>query len=226
MATNRMIQIMANEDIDEIIKMLHRAHPELNIQRGEGEFDTELTDDVNYEYSASTYATYPITADGVEYDFTIEYFQGDDDVYYAAPEGIKGLAKDLEMKITHEGKISAANVTRKARIVGADEDFDAGFDDAGFDEGPDDIEDTLDGMADDIEDIQDSVDEIQEDDVNIDIENNIEDHYIAECDRCHGIFISAMVESDQIVDHISGVCPLCEKESDQYLYWIVKRVEK
>ncbi len=59
----------------------------------------------------------------------------------------------------------------------------------------------------------------------IEVDNNIENHYIVECDRCHGIFISALVESDQVVDHITGVCPLCEKESDQLVKWIVKPVE-
>lgn len=119
-----------------------------------------------------------------------------------------------------------ANITRRhARIVAADEDetFDD-FDmvntdeDAGFD-------DTLDEMADNIEDIQDDLDEVQEDDPNIEADNNIDNHYIAECDKCHGIFISAMVESDQEVEKITGVCPLCEKESDQYLKWVVKPIE-
>lgn len=64
-----------------------------------------------------------------------------------------------------------------------------------------------------------------EEDPNIDIDNNISGHYIAECDRCRGIFISALMESDQHVEFISGVCPLCEKESDQYIKWVIKPVE-
>lgn len=87
------------------------------------------------------------------------------------------------------------------------------------------LSDNIDDIADQIDDVQDAVDDIDEDDINIDIENNITDHYIAECDSCHGIFISAMIESDQIVDHISGVCPICGKETDQYLNWIVREAD-
>ena len=70
------------------------------------------------------------------------------------------------------------------------------------------FDDNLDDMADTIE-----------------IDNNIDGHLIAECDKCHGIFISAMIESDQEVEKISGICPLCEKESDQYIKWVVKAIE-
>lgn len=98
----------------------------------------------------------------------------------------------------------------------------ASFEDE-YDE-PEALENTLDEMADNIEDIQDSVDDIQEDDISIDKDNNITDHYIAECDGCKGIFISAMIESDQQVECITGTCPLCNKETDQYLKWVVKKV--
>lgn len=76
----------------------------------------------------------------------------------------------------------------------------------------------------DIIDDVDNIDDIEEDNVDIETDNNIANHYIAECDSCHGVFISAVTESDQIIDHISGVCPLCEKESDQLLKWIVRDV--
>ena len=133
------------------------------------------------------------------------------------------------MRIVHGNKSDI----RKNRIVAADEDegfdvpgaddMDAGFDeDMGNDEG---LDDTLEGIADDIEDMQDDIDEIQEDDVNIEMENNIEGHYIAECDRCKGIFISAVSESDQVIESIKGKCPLCDKESEQFLRWIIKPVE-
>lgn len=64
-----------------------------------------------------------------------------------------------------------------------------------------------------------------ETDPDIATDNNIENHYIVECDRCHGIFISALLESDQVVEHVTGVCPLCEKESDQFIKWVIKPVE-
>lgn len=88
------------------------------------------------------------------------------------------------------------------------------------------ISDNIDALSDQVEDLQDSVDDIEEDDVDIELDNNITNHYIAECEGCHGIFISAMIESDQVVEKITGTCPLCEKETDQYLKWIVKGVEK
>lgn len=116
----------------------------------------------------------------------------------------------------------------KQQIYGADDDFDAGFDtDDEFvvDDADEGLDDKLDQMQDDIEDMQDDLDEVTEDDPNIDIDNNIENHYIAECDRCKGIFISAVIESDQNIERISGVCPLCGKESDQYLKWVVKPIE-
>lgn len=65
----------------------------------------------------------------------------------------------------------------------------------------------------------------QEDDPSIEMENNIENHYIAECESCGGIFISAILESDQEIDHVTGVCPLCEKETNQYLKWVIRPAE-
>jgi len=134
------------------------------------------------------------------------------------------------MRIIHSNTIN----NRSNRIYAADED--EGFDipdeggGEGFDEGGDfgedeGMDDTLEGIADDIEDMQDDLEEIQEDDVNIETENNIEDHYIAECDRCHGIFISAVTESDQVIESIKGRCPLCDKESEQFLKWVIKPID-
>lgn len=115
-----------------------------------------------------------------------------------------------------------AKAMRQRRIVAAGEDD---FDLDPIDEGIDDpLGDTLDDVADTVEDIQDSVDDTSEDEVNIDIDNNIDDHYIAECEKCKNIFISAMVESDQVVTKISGECPICGEETDQYLLWVIKRV--
>lgn len=86
------------------------------------------------------------------------------------------------------------------------------------------ITDTIDDLADNIDDMQESIEDIQEDDVDIELDNNIDNHYIAECDNCHGVFISALVESDQEVEAITGVCPLCDKESNQSLKWLIKAV--
>ena len=103
-------------------------------------------------------------------------------------------------------------ITSATRIVAADEeDFT--------------ITDTIDDISDSVDEMQDIVDDVEEDDVDIEIDNNIANHYIAECDSCGGIFISALVESDQEVESISGVCPLCDKETEQHLYWLIKDVK-
>lgn len=86
----------------------------------------------------------------------------------------------------------------------------------------DDIRETIDDLADSVGDVQDVVEEVEEDDVDIEIDNNIANHFIAECDRCHGVFISAMVETDQDVKSVTGICPLCDKETEQVLKWIIK----
>lgn len=117
---------------------------------------------------------------------------------------------------------SSKGEPKKRRIFAADDDQYFDDDLLEEDEG---LGTTLDNIEDNIEDIQDQVDDVQEDDVNIEMDNNIDGHYIAECDRCHGVFISAVIESDQEVEKISGVCPLCEKESDQYLKWVIKSVD-
>ena len=121
------------------------------------------------------------------------------------------------MKIVKASKAHKLGVTR---IVAADEDEQ--FDDFTLDDADDPdagLSDQLDAMQDQIEDVKDAVDEIDEDDVNIDVDNNISGHYIAECDKCKGIFISAVIESDQVVTSVSGVCPLCQEETTQYLKW-------
>lgn len=130
------------------------------------------------------------------------------------------------MKITKNPnghkKISASSYPySKTRVVAADEDYPDDMDDL-VEDGE--FNDTLDDVADAVDDIQDAVDEVDEDDVTIDTDNNITNHYIAECEECHGIFISAVIQSDQQVEKISGVCPLCQEETDQYLRWVINEV--
>lgn len=119
-------------------------------------------------------------------------------------------------------KGSTYRADNRRRVVAADEDNEVFGPGIGEVEDDVDFHDTLDDVADTVSDIQDVVEEIDEDDVDIEVDNNITNHYIAECDACHQVFISAMIMSDQVVEKISGVCPLCEKESDQYLKWIIK----
>lgn len=83
--------------------------------------------------------------------------------------------------------------------------------------------DTVEDISDAVDDLQDSMDDITEqDDTNIEIENNIENHFIAECESCGGIFISAVIESDNNAESIVGDCPICGKETTQDLRWIIK----
>lgn len=123
------------------------------------------------------------------------------------------------IKITkkHSKDIIASS---KKRVVAADEDFDD-FN-MNNEEDSDGLMDAVDDVADSVEDIQDTIDDVGEDSSAIEVNNNISNHYIAECDKCFGVFISAVIESDQEIDHVSGICPLCNKESDQYLKWIIK----
>lgn len=109
----------------------------------------------------------------------------------------------------------------KHRIVAAIEDLS----DEEIRESDDSLSDTLDTLADNVEDMQDQIEDVREDDVDIELDNNIEGHYIAECESCQGVFISAMIESDQDVEKISGTCPLCEKKTDQYLKWVIHAVK-
>lgn len=116
-----------------------------------------------------------------------------------------------------------------SRIVAADEDemvMEPPLND--IEDLDDSFSEQLDDVADTVEDIQDTVsdDDHQEDTINIEVENNIAGHYIAECDKCKNVFISATVLSDQVVECVTGICPICREESDQYLKWVIKPVEE
>ena len=128
------------------------------------------------------------------------------------------------LKITKRVAASADNAKANKRYIkaaeGDDDDFMEDIDDS------DGLMDAVDDVADNVADLQDALDDIDEDDVDIAMNNNIADHYIAECDACHGVFISAVVDSDQTIEYVSGTCPLCGKESDQYLKWIIKSVNE
>lgn len=123
-------------------------------------------------------------------------------------------------------KIKKAHITASTRIVAAEGDVEEDVLDDELLDDDDGLEDSVDDLADQVEDLQDVFDGIDEDDPNIEIDNNIEGKYIAECDRCKGIFISAIPESDVYMDHIHGTCPLCEHETDQYLNWVVRKAER
>lgn len=190
-----------------------------------------------FELDVTANAVFDVDMHTVEFSwkYTISC-EDDEECYVILDKPSQDLAIELADKIKALKGVKSATVANKQPIMAADDDDDLseGFEDpvtpadsgGAVADGDDTVADAIDDLADNVEDIQDQVDDIQEDDVNIEIENNIDGHYIAECDKCHGIFISAMIQSDQEVEKISGVCPLCEKESEQYLRWVVTPVEK
>lgn len=128
------------------------------------------------------------------------------------------------IRITKNKQVSGTSI-KASRYVKAADDEDFSVDEIDeFDDDSDGFLDRIDDVADNVEDLQDIVEDVKEDAITISINNNIENHYIAECEDCEGIFISAVIESNQEIDHVSGVCPLCGKETDQYLKWVIKSV--
>lgn len=109
-------------------------------------------------------------------------------------------------------KIVKKKVTASSKIY-ADDTQDYGF------------AETIDDISDSVEDIRNTIEDMEEDPIDIDIDNNPENHFLAVCDSCHDMFISALVETDQEVEKITGICPACGKESDQYLKWIIRDVK-
>lgn len=133
------------------------------------------------------------------------------------------------MKIKHRSAVKGSSAILAADI---DEEEDGIFitdeedTELSVDDSDDTLTDSIDDIGEQVEDIQDQIEEVDEDEPTIEIDNNIENHYIAECDRCHGIFISAVIESDQEIDHVAGICPLCGKESDQKLRWVIRAIDE
>ena len=113
------------------------------------------------------------------------------------------------MRIIH----AKTDANGKKHILAAENVFE---DEGGF-EGPE-----LDGEENTDEVAEDLGEEGEQDGTTIEVDNNIVNHLIAECQNCHGIFISAMIASDQPVESINGICPLCNKNTEQFLKWIVK----
>ncbi len=122
-------------------------------------------------------------------------------------------------------------ISKKKPVMAADE-FDRDFMDFdeldsepsgdGMTDNEDPLDDQIDDLSDTVEDLQETLDDVDEDDIGIEVDNNIAGHFIAECERCKGIFISAVVESDQDVSSVNGICPICGKETEQILKWIIK----
>ena len=226
MKVSQQIKMYATDDIASIIKMAsHKSGIDFKLKSLKFDMDSYEIDSKSEEEDVSVMATASVEGDGELFEFHWEYLIDGDDIYIEDSE--RELANSMcnRFKESKKRVTSSVNTRGKSRIVAADEDFDELTDDEEpvVDDGEG-FTDSIDDLSDQVDDIQDQVDDIQEDGVTIDTDNNISNHYIAECDNCHGIFISAVIESDQTVEKITGVCPLCEKESEQYLRWVVKDV--
>jgi hypothetical protein len=151
-----------------------------------------------------------------------DQFYLNDTVDFYAKELVEAFLKEMKQDVKASTKIMAAGDWADEPVE------DDNGEDTGNPEVPEgedgQVDDKVDDLADAVDDVKDAVDDVQEDDTIIETENNIANHYIAECDVCFGVFISSVVESDQKIDHITGECPLCGKNTEQYLKWVVKPV--
>lgn len=115
-------------------------------------------------------------------------------------------------------------IYKSTRVYGAENPFETDLPVYGEDE---EIEGVVEeGVDEESEDFDPFADENIQDPILIETDNNINNHYIAECDACKGIFITAVIKSDAEVMNITGICPLCEQESTQYLKWLITAVEE
>lgn len=188
------IESIAEQDVKECVDHLNKAEKE-NLEYGN--IYTQKINSHMYQCTVNIYD------DDCEYEVRFNY-----DISNDRPELTPG--KDVLLEDIYDGYLSCydEDITASTNIMAADNEYD--------------LSDSIDDLTDSVEDMQDMVEDVAEDEPSIDIENNIEDHYIAECESCGGIFISAILESEQEIDHVTGVCPLCDKETNQYLRWVIK----
>lgn len=115
-------------------------------------------------------------------------------------------------------------IYKSTRVYGAENPFETDLPVYGKDEEIENVD--VEEVDEESEDFDPFADENIQDPILIETDNNISNHYIAECDACKGIFITAVISSDAKVDSITGICPLCEQESTQYLRWLITAVEE
>lgn len=216
MKTSEYIKQYADEDANSAIEGFNKRN-----NKSATISDVSVSKLTNGKYEAVATATVDGNDFNLNWNYTI-----DNDGYVDSDLDTEQLYGCLSE--TAEA-IESAIASSKTAITAADDDPDADLSEPAdndfiYDDGDDSVSDNLDDIADSVEDLQDSVEDIDEDDLQIDMDNNISDHYIAECDNCHGIFISSMIVSDQDVDSISGICPICDKDSTQYLKWKIVAV--
>ena len=197
---------------------------------------------VEKEAYTSSYVSAAVSIKGTSVPININYVKDLDDgeVYVYVFDSNNRLSEYCYDEIDKLVVDAASQLRNKKSILAADDDdFDsmvAESDDIVDDtegdteddpEVRDDvsIQDTLQDMSDTLEDMQNDVDKMDPDLVDIELNNNIADHYIAECSVCHGVFISAVVKSDAEIDNVHGICPLCNREADQLLKWLIVKAD-
>lgn len=217
----QQVERYAKQDISAIIKI---AENKCGVKFKLKSINIDDSDYSSDEEDAVIGATAIIECNNKQFDFYWEYLIDDDNIYIEDEDRELALSLCNRYKNSINSSIRINASSSISPITAADDDFE----NDNFEETVDDNLDDeyLDELSDKVDDIEEQVNDIQQDDVNIQIENNISGHYIAECDSCHGIFISAVIESDQMIEKISGVCPLCSKETDQYLKWVIKDAEE
>ena len=222
--TSEMHRI-AREDINDIVSMLNEDGFKTSVVSMESD-----PDEIDEKITQQIHAVLKINGETKDVDFEYEINLSPDTVYIQKPceEIVSDIERSVKNRVSESMRISkSASSVTSSSITAADDDFESDdfSDETDPTDSTDSLSDNIDDIADTVEDIQDTIDDVQEDDVNIQVENNISDHYIAECERCHGIFISSVIRSEQPLEKISGTCPLCDRQTDQYLKWVVKDVK-
>lgn len=222
--TSEMHRI-AKEDINDIVSMLNEDGFKTSVVSMESD-----PDEIDEKMTQQIHAVLKINGETKDVDFKYEINLSPDTVYIQKPceEIVSDIERSVKNRVSESMRISkSASSVTSSSITAADDDFESDdfSDETDPTDSTDSLSDNIDDIADTVEDIQDTIDDVQEDDVNIQVENNISDHYIAECERCHGIFISSVIRTEQPLEKISGTCPLCDRQTDQYLKWVVKDVK-
>lgn len=222
--TSEMHRI-AKEDINDIVSMLNEDGFKTSVVSMESD-----PDEIDEKMTQQIHAVLKINGETKDVDFEYEINLSPDTVYIQKPceEIVSDIERSVKNRVSESMRISkSASSVTSSSITAADDDFESDdfSDETDPTDSTDSLSDNIDDIADTVEDIQDTIDDVQEDDVNIQVENNISDHYIAECERCHGIFISSVIRTEQPLEKISGTCPLCDRQTDQYLKWVVKDVK-
>lgn len=231
--TSEMRRI-AKEDINDIVSMLNEDGFKTSVVSIESD-----PEEIKEKVKQSVHAVLKIDGRNTDVDFDYEINLSPETVYIQKPceDIVSDIESSLKNKVSESTRISkSSKPVTSSSITAADDDFESddfsdlddttdSTDSTDTTDSNDSLSDNIEDIADTVEDIQDTIDDVQEDDVNIQVENNISDHYIAECERCHGIFISSVIRSEQPLEKISGTCPLCDRQTDQYLKWVVKDVK-